>query len=128
MNAFLGIGVFLVFLLAVLLILLFLGAKKKKAQAMQKTKVKVIDLATLVKTIKLKTTVGKDLEKNLGLVLKFHGNIDDFSLYEEILYAVTLHPNTNKNLILYFEKELSQRNPEYKKRISDAVMDALKAR
>jgi len=128
MDVFLAIGAFLVVLLFVLLILLILNAKKKKAQAVQKKKVAVIDLATLVNKIKSKTTSALELKENLELVLKFHGNIDDFSVYEKVLFAITLHPNTNKNLILYFEKELARRNPEYKKQISDAVMDALKAR
>lgn len=128
MNAFLGIGVFLVLLLGVLLVILFIGAKKKKALEMQEKKRKVIDLGTLVKKIKSKTATETELKENLELVLNLYGIIDDFAVYEDILFTITLHPNTNKNLILYFDKQLSQQNPEYKVRISDAVMDALKAR
>ena len=121
MSLFLEIGAFLVLLLGVLLILLFLSAKKKKAEEMQKKKVKVVDLTTLVKKIKSETTTETELKENLELVLKLYGTIDDFSVYKDILFTITLHPNTNKNLILYFDKELSQRNPKYKKRISDTL-------
>lgn len=128
MSLFLEIGVFLVLVLGVLLAILFIGAKKRKALEKQKKKTKVIDLATLVKRIKAKTATETELKENLELVLKLYGTIDDFAVYEDILFTITLHPNTNKNLILHFDKELSQHNPEYKKRISDAVMGALKAR
>lgn len=127
-NTLLGIGVFLVLFLAVLLLVFFLRTKEKKALSDTANKEAFRSLASLINNIKDKTTSTQGLQESLDYIVKTYGVIEDFSNYEEILIAITLHPNTNKNLILNFDKELSKRNPEYAKRISSTVTSALKLR
>lgn len=127
-NIFLELGLFLVFLLAILLVLFFLRAKEKKALSKKNATQSAPDLDSLVKAIESNGTSAQELKKMLELVIENYGEIDDFSPYEDILRAIVLHPHTNKNLILYFDKELSKRNPSYKKRISDVVTSTLKLR
>ncbi|MDQ7045550.1 MAG: hypothetical protein Q9M32_06545 [Sulfurimonas sp.] len=128
MNALVIIGLFLVLLLAVLLGVFFLQTKNKKASLQNTQKLPDISLESLLKKIESKASTRQELKDTLDLVLEHFGNIDNFSLYENIIRAIILHPNTNKNLILEFDKELSKRNPEYKKRISDTLTDALNLR
>ena len=128
MNILLEIGVFLVFILAVLLVFFFITVKKKKQQTHSKEQKKPISLLSLVDKVKVKTATESELQESLEKIIELYGSIDDFTLYEEVVFSITLHANTNKTLIFYFEKELAKRNPAYKKRISDAVMNALKLR
>ena len=127
-ELFLELGVFLILLLAILLLLFFLRTKEKRAVRRKKEIEPTISLEALLSQIKSKESSKAELQKSIELILHDYGSIDDFSLYKEILFAITLHPHTNKNLILSLDKGLSKRNPEYKKRISDAVTDALKLR
>lgn len=71
------------------------------------------------------------------MVLKNYGQIHqkmgvrahpDFDIYMGILFAICRHPNTNKNIILNFDKELSRLNPDYKAEINDAVTKGIKSR
>jgi len=45
-----------------------------------------------------------------------------------ILFAICLHPNTNKNIILSFNKELVRLNPKYKVEINGAISKGLNSR
>lgn len=127
MNLILEIAFFLIILLAVLLALLFRRAKIKKALCVQ-TQESVESLEVLFQRMKSAKVSATELEATLDLVLEHYGKIDDFTLYEKILFSITLHPNTNKKIILNFDKQLSLRNPSFKKAISNAITDALKAR
>ncbi len=73
----------------------------------------------------------------MDLVLKSHGNIHkklgirahpDFDIYMEMLIVVCRHPNTNKNIIIDFDKELLKLNPQYKAEINDAITKGLNSR
>lgn len=127
-NIFLELGVFLVLLLAILLVIFFRHSNQENTQVPENIKPKPMSLAGLVEEIKSKITSKKDLEKKLAMVLKNYATIDDFSLYKELIQAVILSPYTNKNIILSLDKELSQRNPSYKKRISDSIVEGLNLR
>lgn len=127
-NIFLELGLFLVLLLAVLLVLLFLRAKEKKSISPEVKQEPIVDLESIIKTIKFDIQSTQELEENLKLVLENYEYIENFVVYEELFIAVTLSKYTTKNIILSFEKELSTRNPKYKKRISDTIVDALKLR
>jgi len=118
------IGIALTALLAILMFLYFSSVKKRKVVSTEK-KIPVQDLNSLIKIIHNKQTPTKDLQNTLDLILRDHGEIHDFNIYLDILYRMTLHPNTNKDIIVSFDKELSKLNPTYKEEISKSVTDAL---
>ena len=119
----------LVVVLAVLIFLLFLRAKKKNLKTVETTpEEEKQDLDTLLRSLENKKRTSGELKEILGLVLKHYPTINEFEIYRDILYSITLHPNTNKNIILNFDKELSRLNPKYKEEISKAVTEGLNSR
>ena len=137
----------LVVVLAILVFLLFLptGKKKEKAKAARKdstsapseNKPQNTDLEYLRGIIKKKKTTTKELKEALDLILKYHGTVHaklglrvhpDFDIYMDILFTICRHPNTNKNIVVNFDRELTRLNPEYKKEINEAVTKGLNSR
>jgi len=132
----------LVVVLAILIFLLFLPTKKKKKKKVVKksTSSKAslnTDLEHLRSIIKKKRTTTKELKDTLELILKHHGRVHeklglrthpDFDTYMDILFTICRHPNTNKDIIIKFDKELSRLNPEYKKEINEAITKGLNSR
>lgn len=136
----------LVIVLAFLMILLFLNPKSDgiekidSAQSSGKQESKIItrtDLDYLLGVIKNTKTTAKELATVLDLVIKHHGTIakklgsrvhPDFDTYMEILLAICRHKNTNKNIIVKFNKELETLNPSYKEEINSAVTKGLNSR
>lgn len=134
-------------LLSLLVILVFfLILTKKKKVEVQKTSARSTsiqvqkpktDLNSLRAIIKNQITDSKTLKDTLDLVLKHHGVIHkklgtrthpDFDQYMDILIAICRHKNTDKNIILGFDKDLERLNPSYKKDISDAIAKGLNSR
>ncbi len=128
-NIFFTFGIFLILLLAVLLILFFRIKKKDFLNKLiEIKKEEAIELSELSLQLKDKFLSSKELKQVIELILKDYSKINEFSLYEAIILHITLHPNTNKNIIIYFDKELSKSNPLYKKQISQALNNALNSR
>jgi len=124
-----GLGFVLVLVLAFLIFLFFASARKKSALAQEKKPAKVLDLKALRAITEDETTSSKELRDALDLVLKNYGVIDrNFDIYMEILFSICLHPNTNKNIILNFDKELRRLNPEFKTEINEALTKGLNSR
>jgi hypothetical protein len=133
-------------LLAILIIIgfiLFYNPNKKKKVVKKKKKVKKVkvtkDFLYLKSIIKNRETSTKELKETLNKVINEYGKIppkngrslttnDDFLQYMEIIFALTTHPNITKEIILDFDKRLGQKNPEYSKDISNAIMKGLSAR
>ncbi len=135
----------LIVILGVLMFLLFYLAKsKKKAQKTTKNSLNVekelgidLDVKTLLAVIKNKKTTSKELKSTLDLILEHHGIINksdkkkmssDFDIYMEILFSICHHPNTDKNIIIHFDRELKKQNPAYKTEIDDTITNALNSR
>ena len=133
----------LVVLLALLIFLLFLPSNKKKEKAVQKGSAPVqkrpanTDLECLRSIIKKKKSTAKKLQEALDLVIKYHGTVHaklglrahpDFDIYMDILFTICRHPNTTKDIVLKFDRELGGRNPEYKKEINKAITKGLNSR
>lgn len=140
----------LIVILGILVFLLLLSYRNKKAKHKVKlaTKTKsqekeilkeksLTDIPTLLAIIKNKKSTAKELSDALNLMLKHHGTIapklgarshPDFDIYMGILFAICRHPNTNKDIILNFNRELDKKNPAYKKDINDAVAKGLNSR
>ena len=135
----------LVIVLAVLIFLLFYSPRTKNKKPERKAVKNVepvsekqkVDLETLRAIIKNKKSASKELKDTLDLILKHHGIIHpkmglrahpDFDIYMDILFTICRHPNTNKNIIIKFDKELVRLNPEYKAEINDAITKGLNSR
>lgn len=133
-----GLIVLLMFLIA----FLFYAPKKKKvvepsAQPKEPRKGDYQSLEDLLQVIKNKQSSAEELSCSLDLVMKYHGSIypklgirlhPDFNIYGEMLLRICRHPNTNKNIILKFNRELEKRNEEYKREINDFVTKGLDSR
>ncbi|MBC8236599.1 MAG: hypothetical protein H8E76_00035 [Helicobacteraceae bacterium] len=122
--------IFLVLLLAVLIIFLFKSAKNKnvKSEKTAEIKPKVITLDKLRDRLKDKNLSKQDLENTLNSVIKDYGVIENLDIYVDIIFRMTNHPSTTKEIILSFEKDLSKLNPKYASSISDNVIDGLSLR
>lgn len=133
-------GLGLVFVLAFLIFLLLSAKKKRVQQSANEVKAvnePVVDLESLKAIIEHKRTTSKELQEALDLVLKHYGVIPskvgvlyhhDFQIYMDILFSICIHPNTNKKIILGFDKELERLNPEYKVEINEAITRGLNSR
>ncbi|EQB39106.1 hypothetical protein M947_08065 [Sulfurimonas hongkongensis] len=133
----------LVAILAILIFLLFLPSDKKKKQAnirnsaTPQRQAQKTDLAYLRSIVKNKKSTTKELEQALALVIKHHGNIHpklgarphpDFDVYMDFLFTICRHPNSSKDIIINFDKNLRRLNPEYKKEINEAITKGLNSR
>ena len=119
------------------------GVKKKEAKKKQKSYVQESkpkprhDLNGLLEIIRDKNSTTKELSDALDSIIKYHGKIHpklgirahpDFDIYSEILLRICRHSNTNKDIILKFDKELEKRNPEYVREINDSLTKGLYSR
>ncbi|MEA3331392.1 MAG: hypothetical protein U9Q29_06835 [Campylobacterota bacterium] len=138
----------LVVILGLLVFLLFLPSRKKKKISVASKKVSKTSespqknriesgLNSLFAIIKDRKTTTLKLKEALDLVIKHHGVVHkklglrphpDFDLYMDILFTICRHPNTSKDLIVKFDRELERLNPEYKKEINDAISKGLNSR
>jgi len=139
-QSFLG----LVAILGILIWLFFYSPKKSVIQEKiikkKKSTPRVDDyrpLEALLEVIKNKKSSREELKEALDLVLKHHGTIHpklgarthpDFNIYGEIVFRICRHPNTDKDLIINFDKELEKRNEAYKRDINDFLTKGLNSR
>ncbi|MBU0632889.1 hypothetical protein KKA17_09595 [bacterium] len=105
--------------------------EEKKIQSKER------DFESLRKILKNKRSSTEDLGEALDLIIKYHGNIHprlgirahpDFDRYMDILFTICRHPNASSKIIVKFDKELAQLNPEYLKEINDAITRGLNSR
>jgi len=135
-------GMGLIAILSILIFILLSSQKKKAIKKRASTKTKPtqkenITLDYLRAKIRERKTDAKELKVLLDLVIKHHGTIHkklglrphpDFDAYMEIIITICRHPNTNKHLIVQFDRELSKLNPEYLHEINDALAKGLNSR
>jgi len=131
----------LVVVLGVLVLVLVLPAKRKKKEKkkvhIKKEPTRKTDLDTLRHIIRNRMSSKEDLKQALDDVIKYHGTIGkklgtrvnpQFDNYMEILIMICRHPNTDKNIILNFDKDLARLNPAYKSEINEAITKGLDSR
>jgi hypothetical protein len=138
-------GMGLLVLLGLLVFILVLSSSKKKKEVQKSTKATQNKLTPKPKTelnylrdiIKNRKSTAAELKEALELVIKHHGTIHkklglrphpESDIYMEIIFTICRHPNTNKDIILRFDKDLERKNPEYKKEINDALTKGLNSR
>jgi len=136
----------LVVILGILLFLFLYTHASKKKEAASKAKKEHIkkkkerpshELKDLLAVIRNKQSTTQELEQALDLMLKYHGHIHpklgvrahpDFDIYAEVIFRICRHPNTNKDIIVKFDRELERLNPEYMKEINDTLTKGLNSR
>lgn len=133
----------LVLLLGVLILFLLYRSKQKKVakkreeKAVKSKSSDYMSLEKLADIIRNKKSTKEELKSALDLILKHHGTIHsklglrphpDFNIYGEIVLRICRHPNTNKNIILDFDRALEAKNKEYKKDINDFLTKGLNSR
>ena len=134
----------LVVILGILIMFfLYTPGKKQKNKKAQKSYTKPskpapkYELKDLLAVIRNKKSTTQELADALELIIKYHGHIHpklgirthpDFDIYSEILLRICRHPNTNKDIIIKFDKELEKLNPEYVREINDSLTKGLNSR
>lgn len=95
------------------------------------------DLNYLVSILKNKKSDAKKLSEALELIIKHHGSVHqklgirphpDFNIYMDILFTICRHKNTNKDIIIKFDRELTKLNPQYKQEINESITRGLNSR
>lgn len=131
----------LVVILGILVFILVLPNNKKAKEKKQKVTTEVkgpkTDLESLRHIIRDRLSSKKELKEALDLVIKHHGHIPKrlgtrvnpgFDDYMEILIMICRHPNTDKSIILNFDKKLVTLNPDYKNEINESITKGLDSR
>jgi hypothetical protein len=136
----------LIVVLGILVFLLVVSSKSKKAQSAEilgvvekepRESKPATDLPTLVNIINNQKSTSKELHAALDLIMKHHGDIHpkigsnmhpEAEIYMKILFSICRHPNTNKDIILGFNRALERKNPDYKIEINEAIRNGLNAR
>ena len=129
-------------LLVVLVFILYLPAKETKKKRkinkkiLQKEKID-FTLEHLRTIVKNPNATAKEIQSALELVIKYHGKMHaklglrphpESDIYMDILFKAARHKNIDTKTLIWFNKELEKRNPEYKKEINDALMRGLNSR
>jgi len=131
----------LAIILGILIFLYVYRPSKKKALHVKREQrdqeVSIPTFSKLVEVLKKNTSSIEELQKSAELILKHYGTIKpkhgispdkDFKRYAEVIFAISKHPNTNKELVLMFDRELSKRNPGYQREIDEMLNRGLSAR
>ncbi len=135
----------LVVVLGLLIFLLVLPSKTKKSQKQAEkkrtntssSKETEPTLESLRKVVKNKKSTESELKEALEMVIKKYGKVHkklglrahpDFDIYMDMLFTICRHPNTNKDIIIQFDRDLGRLNPEYKKEINEAITKGLNSR
>ena len=131
-----GLVIVLGILVFILLLPTHIEKKKVKKRVSDHDKPKT-DLDSLRHIIRDRLSTKQELQDALNLVIKLHGHIakkhgtrvnTDFDAYMEILIMICRHPNTDKDIILNFDRELENLNPEYKDEINESITKGLDSR
>ncbi len=131
----------LVFILVLLLYFLLSNSKKKtlakKKVKEQKERNTFPSLESLVAIVKNKKSTKVELSEAIDKILKYHGIIHpklgirshpDFDIYGLVMLKICHHPHTDKKIILKYDKELREKNPEYEHEINDFLTKGLNTR
>lgn len=111
--------------------------KKREKKRVKSPLKEEITLESLRKIIKNRNTTEEGLSRALSKVIEKFGTITpklgtrthpDFDIYAEMLIVACHHPQTNKDIIIKFEKALQKRNANYSKEINDALAKGLNSR
>lgn len=147
MNLTTPIIIIIVLLITLFVLMLMLVSRPSKKKPQQKKKKvsapsaapakRMRSFDELITVLKHKKSSAAELDEALKEMVRHYGKITpklgtrahpDFDNYMLAVVLICRHPNTTKNLILDFDRELSRRNPEYKRDINSAIQKGLNAR
>jgi len=136
--------IFFILLTIILLILVIIytaepstNKKKKKVAPTPTIRIKARSFDVLYEIIKNKSTSNYDLRVASEELLDNYISITpklgmrphpDFDKYATMIMSLCRHPNTNKDIILNFDKKLQQANEEYKADIETYLAKGLSSR
>lgn len=125
----------LVSILAILIFFLFYSPGQKRKKELQKKqekkknkKNKSVDFETFLAIVRDKKASSQELSTALDNILEYYGEIEDFKYYGEILLRICRHPQTTKDIILKFNRDLEKKNPGYAIEINDFITRGLNSR
>ena len=131
----LSIGILSVILFALVSLLLFRSRKKKEPEEVKEPGIPTFE--ELKSILKNKDADNETLRDALDEIVALYGEIDPkidgrpskhFDKYMELIFIVCKHPNSDKRLVLDFEKDLARKNPQYIKNLDKAVTQGLSFR
>jgi len=84
----------------------------------------------LMQRLRNREATTQELQETLALLLQYHGKVPKKldEKYTELFLLLCSHPNTNKKLIIDFDKALEKKNPDSVKAINKALIQGLNAR
>ena len=132
----------LIIVLGILVFILFFlfpeeKKKQKKLKNSNNSTNRDLSLKALKKIVKNRISSTKQLSEALDFIIQYHGVIprkkagtthEEFDVYMDILFTICRHPNTNKDIIIKFDRALATKNPQYKSSINDAITKGLESR
>lgn len=135
-SLIISIVVFSVVLFVLVSILVYTSrVRKRRAETLAAVpETRVPTYQELKAILKNKNSSYEALEDAIENIVKYYGDIEpkvgghqskDFDRYVELIFIICKHPNTDKNLILNFERDLARTNPQYKKDLDQAVTKGL---
>ena len=136
-KSFAGLSAILAIL--IVLYLYFFHAPKEKRGKKLKPHIREEKprFESLVAVIRDKNATQEELQEAVNLIIKYYGDIPKkrgfkadpkFEIYAEILFRITHHPSTSKEIILQLDSALENRNPEYKLELDDSLTKGLDTR
>lgn len=118
----------LLFLLIALVALYVWGSKSKTPQAAPAPKLETFE--TLSHIITSPSSSRADLNRAVEAIVSRFSHIDPHTIgeYKHLLEVLCVHPHTDSQLILRFEKTLRSANPTFSEEIEKALAIGLAAR
>lgn len=127
----------LLFILVAILVYTSRARKRREEAAIEVPETRVPSYQELKSILKNKNASYEALQHATDGIIEFYGDIEpkvggrqskDFDRYMELIFIICKHPNTDKKLVLNFERDLARMNPQYKKDLDHAVTKGLSFR
>lgn len=127
----------LLFILVSILVYTSRVRKRREQLLVEVPETRVPTYQELKSILKNKNSSYETLEDAIEKIIDYYGDIEpkiagrqskDFDRYMELIFIICKHKNTDKKLILNFERDLARMNPQYKKDLDNAVTKGLSFR
>lgn len=117
-------------LLFILILLVALYVWNSKSKTVSATTAHIETFESLSDIIKNKSSSSRELNHAVDVILNRFGVITSHTVgkYKFLLETLCIHPHTNSQIILRFEKTLRMNNPSYSHDIEQSLARGLAAR
>lgn len=82
----------------------------------------------ILEIVRHQKSTKEELSEAVELIIKYHLQIEDMLLYEEVIAALFAHPHSSSALVLRLDKELRKANKEHASSIDMAINLGLQSR